>query len=615
MILCTLFSCFDRGARTDHPAGPEPRCRVTLCRSLVAAALVLGSTAVTAAPPAAGQEGDVETVPAATANESDASESSKTPAGQAELDEAIIKRIDAETPDELESVGALLESSLTKGLDEENEAFAKQMLGSVLLQRAQGLAQTIVQANGRRREDAREETIVILKQAVKYDPSLVEAYLLIARLNLLPNGKRSEITKATSSAIELLDDDPKEKSAALLLRALTQESDEKRIEDLNAAIETDGDNTEARQARALWKLEKNDVEGAMVDLEGILEKDPTNQAVAGLAVQKLVQMERMDEAMKLITSMLASKPSEGMYRMRAVLHRANLNTDEALADLNKAIAMAPKDPMTLLQRSLLSLDRDDVKSAKADFAAALEIEPRIAGADEGIELRLQIALVEKRYVDAINDAQLLVDKDPDNLLRRLRLASLYSIDERPRKAIDILSGILQDDPKNVAVLRTRGDALLSVGDHAGAIDDYEKAIESIGNLDVEEADDQVKVEASGIYNNLAWVLATSPNDSVRNGKRAIELATKSAELTDFKEAHILSTLAAGYAESGDFDGARKWSGKAVELASEEEDEAESQIEQLKEELESYKQDKAWREKQETEENDVPILSPEDLIDT
>ena len=56
----------------------------------------------------------------------------------------------------------------------------------------------------------------------------------------------------------------------------------------------------------------------------------------------------------------------------------------------------------------------------------------------------------------------------------------------------------------------------------------------------------------------------------------------------------------------------KWSKKAVELGQKEDHE---QIEQLEAELKSYEEKKPWREKQETEENAVPILSAEDLIDT
>ena len=56
-----------------------------------------------------------------------------------------------------------------------------------------------------------------------------------------------------------------------------------------------------------------------------------------------------------------------------------------------------------------------------------------------------------------------------------------------------------------------------------------------------------------MLNNFAWVLATSPEDNLRNAKRSIEMSEHAAELTKHEQAHILSTLAAGYAESGDFD--------------------------------------------------------------
>jgi hypothetical protein len=105
-----------------------------------------------------------------------------------------------------------------------------------------------------------------------------------------------------------------------------------------------------------------------------------------------------------------------------------------------------------------------------------------------------------------------------------------------------------------------------------------------------------------MLNNLAWVLATSKDDAVRDAEKSIKHGLKACELTKYEKPHILSTLAAGYAEKGDWETAIKWSSKAVELGVKDE----MVDEQLKKELESYKQQKPWREKQEIEENPKPL---------
>ncbi|MCG8651586.1 MAG: tetratricopeptide repeat protein [Pirellulales bacterium] len=528
--------------------------------------------------------------------------------GQSDLDSAVVKRIDAKTPDQLEAVGTLLESAIKKGLDEENASFAKKMLGSVLLQRSQQIAGAMVRARGRQQLQMRDEALRGLEQAVKNDPGLVEAWFLIARLNLLPNGDRDAITEATTKAIELLEDEPVQQSAAYVLRALTQEDDEAQMADLDAAAEKDPKNLEAFQARAALRMKNEDVEGAVKDLEHILSVDPGNTAVAQAAVQQLVDLDRVADALELMTKTIEAKPSAGLYRIRAFLYKWEAKEKEALDDLNKALALQPRDAASLLQRAEISLFQKDVKAAKRDLKSASDLDVRIANSDQAVFVRCLIAVEEGRMADAINDMKLLVSRDPGNIARQLQLASLFQQDERPRKAIDVYSAILDRDSNNARVLRSRGDALLSVGDHSGAIEDYERALKAVDG----QTDSEDNVDLPGILNNLAWVLSTSPNDSIRDGKRAVELGEKAAKLTEYKEPHILSTLAAGYAENGDFEKAIKWSSKAVELGREKDHE---QLKQLEEELDSYRKGEAWREKQDTKENEVPILSPEDLIDT
>jgi tetratricopeptide (TPR) repeat protein len=590
-----MISCsFLLGRSGNHENLTPSTSKNELNRSLACAVLFVTACIVAPHQSVFGQ--DAATPPAVEAATKDAP-------GQIDLDEAMVQRIDAETPKQLDAVITLLESALAKGLSDESKSFANKMIASIYFERAQGIAAQLMRGGGLRARQLRSEALETLKTAIKSDPDLIDAHMLIARLNLLPEGDSQEVIKATTKAIELLAGDPQEQSNAYLLRAIAQTDDQARAKDLDAAVKANPANPEALKGRAVMRMEKNDINGAIDDLKVLLKQDPSNEAIAQVVVEQLVGLGRTADAILLLNEALQANPSEGLYRLRAIIHRAEGKEDEALADFNKALAMQPKDPISLLQRAEISLGRGDVKAAKRDLSEAIRVEPRVADSVPAVTVRCYIAVEEGRYADAINDMSLIVQTNPENAFLQLQLASLYVQDKRPRKAIELINEVLKRDPKNISALRTRADTLLGLGDHAEAIKDYSAAIE----IGIESPQ-----QKSGVLNNLAWVLATSPKDELRNAERSIKFGTEAAELTEFKEPHILSTLAAGYAEKGDFEQAIKWSTKAVELGRELEH---NQIEQLEEELESYKASKPWREKQETEENKAPLLSPDALIDT
>ena len=71
-----------------------------------------------------------------------------------------------------------------------------------------------------------------------------------------------------------------------------------------------------------------------------------------------------------------------------------------------------------------------------------------------------------------------------------------------------------------------------------------------------------------VLSNLAWLLATSADDSLRNGKDAVRFAERACQLTKFAQAPMVGTLAAAYAEAGHFDAAASTAQKAIALATE-----------------------------------------------
>ena len=97
----------------------------------------------------------------------------------------------------------------------------------------------------------------------------------------------------------------------------------------------------------------------------------------------------------------------------------------------------------------------------------------------------------------------------------------------------------------------------------------------------------------GALNNLAWLLATDPDSALRNGTEAVQLAKRACALANFKQARLIGTLAAAYAEAGKFSEAIANAHKAVELAK-----AGGQndlAERNRQLLELYKEGKAYHE--------------------
>ena len=102
---------------------------------------------------------------------------------------------------------------------------------------------------------------------------------------------------------------------------------------------------------------------------------------------------------------------------------------------------------------------------------------------------------------------------------------------------------------------------------------------------------EINPESPVGQNGLAWLLCTAPDAKVRDGKRAVEAATKACELTNYKNGGYLDTLAAAYAEIGEFDKAVEWQEKALKAG----DIPVKDLDAARKRLELFKQKKPYRE--------------------
>ena len=217
--------------------------------------------------------------------------------------------------------------------------------------------------------------------------------------------------------------------------------------------------------------------------------------------------------------------------------------DEAIAHYRTTLQMEPKfwDADYNLGSALLGKGQVDEAIFYCDKAVAME--PN----DPDARVALANALLEKRRIDdAIVHYQKAVAIRPDYFLARYGLGHALLEKGELGAAIDHCRAALLIQPNNPDCHTILAIALDQTGQAAEAIQHYKNAL-------------KISPQSVSALNNLAWLLATCSNESLRNGVKAVQLARQADQLSGGANALVLRSLAAGYAEARQF-------GKAIESA-------------------------------------------------
>ena len=209
----------------------------------------------------------------------------------------------------------------------------------------------------------------------------------------------------------------------------------------------------------------------------------------------------------------------------------------AIADFTKVIELNTNYPNAWFNRGEIYYDVGQLDQALKDYSEAIRLNPKDAGAYTS---RAHTLFRLDRFKEALTDYTKAYELAPD-----------------------------------ATTLANRGDAYQSLGQWGKAAEDFNQAL-------------QLDAESPRALQCAAWLLATCPDDLIRNQKYAVEAAEKAVELNGEPNMRYLDTLAAAYANAGRFDEAVAKVKEAIAYGGTDE------TPPLKKRLELYQQQRPYR---------------------
>ncbi|MCP4589749.1 MAG: tetratricopeptide repeat protein [bacterium] len=247
------------------------------------------------------------------------------------------------------------------------------------------------------------------------------------------------------------------------------------------------------------------------------------------------------------------------------------------------------DERLMIRLGRLHLTARAPELAEEAFRKTIADHPRSAPAYRGLADALSGRGAADDAIEAMRKA---IELAPDDAIIRMRMAGLLASTNDWSRIIKHLEVAVKHAPGYARARHLLGRAHLGAGDLTAAKACFARTVQdspefedgylalcalaqqegdrSAAELYVRQGLESIP-ESPRLSNALAWILATSPDPAQRNGEEAVRRALKACQLTRFRVYGLLDTLAAAYAESGQFDLAVTTQSDVVRLATEAKD--------------------------------------------